>query len=93
MIQKIQSMTGKTSFTYVTAVTCLADPAHRSLWNSNAQFADALHGNPVKLVTLQEMLSQVFDQLGTTVESSQFSRTLQLIKAAKIKIEIEPQAE
>lgn len=88
LITTIQAKTGRTRFTYVTAVTLIADPQNRHLWHTTERFRSALRGNPIQLVTLREMLGEVFGQLGTTVESSQFSRTLQLLKAAGITLEL-----
>jgi hypothetical protein len=81
-LQAMHDATGTAEFTYVTAVTLASDPANRSLWEENPVFKKALGGNPILFVTLEEMLVEVHDQLGTSVASSQFSRTLQLIKAA-----------
>ena len=77
-------------FTYVTAVTFACDPHAKDAWELNSTFKAALCNNPIRFVTLREMLSEVFSGLGTTVESSQFSRSLQLFKAAGIDLRIMP---
>jgi hypothetical protein len=79
-------------FTYVTAVTWACDPEHKDHWENNPNFKAALKGNPIRFLTLRDMLDHVFSKLGTTVESSQFSRTLQLLKAAKIDLSLKPAA-
>jgi len=66
----------------VTAVTWL-NGAKRA-WESNPDFLSALQGNPIRLLTLEEMVAGVTELLGTTVANSQFSRTMQLLKAAKL---------
>jgi len=83
----VREHTGQTKFRYVTAVAWLQDPEHKDLW-CNTQFTTAMQKNPVGILTLREMLSEVFERLGTTVASSQFSRTLQLLKAARIGVEL-----
>ncbi|MGH7982847.1 MAG: hypothetical protein ACREFF_06830 [Candidatus Udaeobacter sp.] len=87
-MSEIREKTGRNRFTYVTAVTVIGDPQNRQLWHTSQRFRAALRDNPIRLVTLREMLGEVFGQLGTTVESSQFSRTLQLLKAAGISLEL-----
>ena len=72
--------TGSREFTYVTAVTVLK--GDRSLWENEPQFREAMNHNPIRIWTLAEMLAELFPMLGTTVASSQFGRTLQLIKAS-----------
>ena len=76
-------------FTYVTAVTFARDPQNKELWEGNPDFKKALKGNPIRFLTLRDMLGEVFPLLGTSVESSQFSRTLQLFKAAKITLSLD----
>jgi hypothetical protein len=41
-----------------------------------------MNHNPIRIWTLADMMSELFPILGTTVASSQFGRTLQLIKAS-----------
>jgi hypothetical protein len=88
LLQAVEEKTGQRVFTYITAVTRLHDPERRILWEENADFKAALGANPIKIITLAEMLQSIFSQLGTSVESSQFSRTLQLIKAAGLQVEL-----
>ncbi|WP_395752921.1 hypothetical protein [Prosthecobacter sp.] len=78
-------------FTYVTAVTFARDPQNKREWTESPQFKQALKGNPVKFLTLRDMLEEVIEKLGTTVESSQFSRTLQLFNAANIHLKLTPE--
>jgi hypothetical protein len=54
----------------------------RVLWESGEQFKNALDGNPIKLLTLSEMLDELFPEITRTVASSQLGRTLQVIKAS-----------
>lgn len=89
-LKVIKDTTGSDAFTYITAVTVARDEQNRISWEENPAFKIALGNNPIRLITLHDMLAEVFSQLGTTVESSQFSRTLQLIKAAGMTVTLEP---
>ena len=76
----VQTTTGSHSYTYVTAVTVIK--GDRTEWESCARFQDALQGNPVRLLSLTDMLAELTPSLGTTVANSQFGRTVQLLKAS-----------
>jgi hypothetical protein len=65
--------------TYVTAITLRGDA---SLWEEYAPFKDNLRGNPIKILTLQEMLSDLYSKTKTSVASSEVGRLLQVIKAS-----------
>jgi hypothetical protein len=80
LIAKIETLTGSTQFTYVTAVTKLRGDA--SVWQEHKPFRDNLRGNPIKVLTLQEMLSDLYKKTNTTVASSEVGRLLQVIKAS-----------
>jgi hypothetical protein len=80
LIAKIEKLTGSTQFTYVTAVTKLrGDP---TVWQEHTPFRDNLRGNPIKVLTLQEMLIDLYKKTNTTVASSEVGRLLQVIKAS-----------
>jgi hypothetical protein len=83
-LQAIESVTGTRRFTYVTAATSfIGDNASvRRAWTERRQFVDALEGNPLELLSFNQMIDEVFDRLGTAVAPTQFSRTLQLMKAS-----------
>ncbi|MBI2820046.1 MAG: hypothetical protein HYX73_08710 [Acidobacteria bacterium] len=72
--------TGSRSFTYVTAVTRLS--GDRVLWETNKGFRRALSGNPIRLITLSEMVSEILPGITKTPSSSDLGRTLQLLRAA-----------
>ena len=80
LITKIESLTGYPQFTYVTAVTKLKGDA--GVWQVSLPFRNNLRGNPIKILTLQEMLSDFYDKTDTTVASSEVGRLLQVIKAS-----------
>ena len=80
LVAKIESLTGSTAFTYVTAVTKLiGDP---TVWQEYPDFKSNLRGNPIRILTLQEMLSDLYKKTDTTVASSEVGRLLQVIKAS-----------
>jgi hypothetical protein len=72
--------TGLRTFTYVTAVTKLS--GDRSEWESHRQFLRAMGGNPVRLLSLSEMVSYMLPRITKTPAGSDLGRTLQLLKAA-----------
>jgi hypothetical protein len=80
LIAKIERLTGSRNFTYVTAITKLRGEA--SVWQEHQPFRDNLRGNPIKILTLQEMLSDLYKKTDTTIASSEVGRLLQVIKAS-----------
>lgn len=83
-VAAVESATGSTEFTYVTAVTKLLGPA--SIWEEHAPFKAALGNNPIKVITLMEMLKGVSSDLTTTMAGTELGRTLQLFRAAGLKV-------
>jgi hypothetical protein len=45
-----------------------------------------MRGNPIKLITLQEMLEEVNGRLSQTLAGTEIGRMLQLIRAAGIRM-------
>jgi len=80
LIHTVMELTGSATFTYVTAVTKLRGNA--SVWEQHQLFRNNLHGNPIKILTLKEMLSDLYTKTRTTVASSEVGRLLQVIKAS-----------
>jgi hypothetical protein len=83
-ITAIQSATGESSFTYVTAVTKLCGDAE--LWEKHPSFCKAMANNPIKIITLRAMLEEVYGQLKTTLAGTEVGRMLQLFRAAGVQI-------
>lgn len=81
LIAKIETLTGSTQFTHVTAVTKLIR-SDASVWQEHKPFRDNLRGNPIRVLTLQEMLSDLYKKTNSTVASSEVGRLLQVIKAS-----------
>ena len=71
---------GSRRFTYVTAVTRLS--GDRTLWESHKRFRSAMGGNPIRLITLSEMVAELLAAITRTPSSSDIGRTLQLLKAS-----------
>ncbi|QID17144.1 hypothetical protein G3580_05490 [Nitrogeniibacter mangrovi] len=84
-IASVKEATGEQTFTYVTAVTHLKGSAQ--VWEMHPQFISSMKGNPIKVITLKEMLHEVSGALSQTVAGTEFGRTLQLFKAAGIKLQ------
>jgi len=79
---EVERATGATAFTYVTAVTRLTARADRADWEQADEFRQNLGGNPIRILTFDDMLSDLFPSINHTVASSQLGRVLQLIKAS-----------
>ena len=82
----VAEVTGSREFLYVTAVTSLR--GDRALWENHPPFRKALGGSTIRLITMREMVSDVLPKLGTTVVASQLGRTLQLLKASGVSINV-----
>jgi hypothetical protein len=80
LVSEVEKLTGSTRFTYVTAVTKLIGSAIG--WQECELFKNNLRGNPIKILTLQEMLSDLYEKTKTTLASSEVGRLLQVIKAS-----------
>lgn len=77
----VEKITGSRTFTYVTAATFTK--GDKQTWETNPRFLEALDGNPIKLLTLQEILTDLDADKTTTVATSAIGRTLQLMRAAR----------
>lgn len=76
----IERATGQREFTYFTAVTRIK--GDRALWEAHKPFCSAVLGNPVRLLSLEQMVSELSAGMSTTVLPSQLGRTLQLLRAS-----------
>ncbi len=79
---EVSRLTGSRKFTYVTAVTWLS--GDRSDWENNPRFRKALRGNPLRLITLGEMVAEMLPVITSTPASSELGRTLQLLRRAGV---------
>lgn len=80
LIAEVERLTGSRQFTYVTAVTKLK--GETSVWQEHPLFKKNLRGNPIKFLTLQGMLNDLYSKTKTTLASSEIGRLLQVIKAS-----------
>lgn len=80
----VKSATGTDRFTYVTAVTRLS--GDRALWENHQGFSEAVGGNPLQVLTFQEMVTDIQGKLTTTLAATEVGRMLQLFSAARIKV-------
>jgi hypothetical protein len=81
----VRDATGQDEFTYVTAVTRVkGDP---SLWEKHAMFRDNIGGNPIRMISLQDMMKELMKGMTRTIVPSQLGRTVQLLVAAGAKLE------
>lgn len=81
-LDTVRDATGTRQFTYVTAITKLS--GDKSIWENYRPFRDALDGNPVTILTLQEMVAEIQSELTTTLAATEVGRMLQLFSAAKM---------
>jgi len=80
LVAEVRNLTGSTVFTHVTAVTKLK--GDRNVWEQHQPFKDKLGGNPIRVIELNEMLTDMHSRTGTAVASSEIGRLLQVIKAS-----------
>lgn len=80
----IEENTGTKKFTHVLAVTKLN--SDKDVWEKDEKFLAAMNGNPIKIITFYEMLSEIAENLGTTLASTEVGRMLQMFKASGVKI-------
>lgn len=83
-LKAVRDATGVERFTYVTAVTKLL--GDRAIWEEHKPFRQALDGNPLSILTFQEMVAQIQGQLTTTLAATEVGRMLQLFAAADMKV-------
>ena len=81
-VEAIKAMTGESKFTYVTAVTRLR--GDKSAWEQHEPFQKNLGGNPVKILTFAKMVSEIQNQLTTTLAATEVGRLLQIFSAARM---------
>ena len=81
-IEVVKEATGEDKFTYVTAVTRLR--GEKMTWENYLPFQKILGGNPVKILTFSEMISEIQNQLTTTLASTEVGRLLQLFSASSL---------
>jgi hypothetical protein len=81
-LQAVKAVTGQEQFTYVLAVTHLV--GNKELWEKDAKFCEVLGGNPIKIITVSEIVKEISKGIKKTLAGSEIGRLLQLLKAAKL---------
>jgi hypothetical protein len=79
-IDAVEQASGSNEFTYVTAVTKVI--GDKSEWENYQPFKKALNGNPVKILSFEEIIGEVMKNLTKTLASTEIGRLLQLFKSA-----------
>ena len=83
-IKAVKDATGEARFTYVTAVTHVR--GDKDVWENHAPFRAALSGNPLKILTFRDMVTDIQSELTTTLAATEVGRMLQLFSAARMNI-------
>jgi hypothetical protein len=76
---------GHARVVYCAVVTALRNSAARSVWEGNPNFRAAMEGNPIRILTLAEILDYLWPALTKTPAASEIGRALQLMKAAPVQ--------
>jgi hypothetical protein len=81
-VRAIKDATGSDQFTYVLAVAHMT--GDRASWQDYPPFLDAIGGNPIQIITFQEMIADIDTKLTRTLASTEVGRMLQMFRAAKL---------
>lgn len=82
--RRVAELAGTESFTYALAVTKLK--GDRDLWEQHGPFREMLGGNPIRILTVKEMLEEIVPTVGTTPAATEIGRLIQIIKASGTKL-------
>ena len=81
-INTIEKNTGTRQFTYITAVTkVLGTQDDKEAWENHKCFKKRMEGNPIKIITFEEMVEEIKTELSTTLAATEVGRLLQLFQA------------
>jgi hypothetical protein len=81
--QKIQEISSRSDFKYLTAVTRLiGGDAAKQVWENHPQARKQLNNNLIEIITIEQMVATMLPAMTSTTEGSMLGRTLQLLKAA-----------
>jgi hypothetical protein len=79
-LKAVKEETGADRFVYITAVTSLK--GDREIWEQHSPFLERLKGNPVEVLTLEDILTDLYPRINKTPAASSVGRLLQLVKAS-----------
>ncbi len=85
LIKKVKEITGEDIFTFYLCVTKYS--GNSLSWQDFTLFKENLPSCEIKILTIKEMVTEIQKRLTTTPSYSAFTRTLQLIEAAKGKVD------
>jgi hypothetical protein len=57
----------------------------KSLWEKNPRFLKQTNGNPLKVLSLKEMVEEIEPEITLTPAATDIGRTLQLFRAAGLR--------
>jgi hypothetical protein len=55
---------------------------NKEIWESYPRFKNAINGNLIKIISIKEILNELFPMIRTTVASTEIGRLLQVLKAS-----------
>jgi hypothetical protein len=77
-VRAVKDATGSDRFTYMLAVAHVK--GDRSLWQSHPPFLNALNGNPIRVITFDDMVANIQKKLTKTLAATEVGRMLQMFK-------------
>ena len=80
----IKAATGTDRFTNVLAVARVI--GDKAVWENHKPFREAIVGNPLKIITFRDMVTEIDEELGTTLAATEVGRLLQMFRAAGLDI-------
>jgi len=84
---KIKELTGTTEFAHYTAVTVLTtknEEETRRMWQKKCRgFTKTMSKKPIRILTLRDILDELWNRTGTTMAESEVGRLLQVVKASR----------
>ncbi len=80
----IEENTGSQEFTYLLAVTKVN--GSKLDWENAQEFKQALGANPLKFLTFQEIITEISENIKTTLAATEVGRMIQLFKASGLKL-------
>ena len=83
-IGAVKEATGSDRFTYVLAVAHIK--GDRAIWEQHAPFIERLRGNPIRIVSFQDMVMEIERTLTNTLAATEVGRMLQMFKASKLLV-------
>ena len=76
----ILDATDSEQFTQVLAVARIV--GDKSVWESHQPFIDAIGGNSIRIITFREMVTEIQQDLTTTLAATEVGRMLQMFRSA-----------